>query len=61
MQEVKPSSERQEVLTGLVENKIRSQSKATEEDCETIFEGRDKVTGRIVTRKAKEHFDKISQ
>ena len=38
MQEVKLSSERQEVLAGLVEDKIRIQSKATEKYNETIFE-----------------------
>ena len=38
MQEVELSSERQEVLAGLVEDKIRVQSKATETYYETIFE-----------------------
>ena len=37
-QEVKLSSERQEVLKGLLEDKIRIQSKATEKYHETIFE-----------------------
>ena len=37
MQEVKLLIERQEVLAGLVEDKIRLQSKATEKYCETIF------------------------
>ena len=39
MQEVKLSSERHEVLAGLMEDKIRTQSnEATEEYFETIFE-----------------------
>ena len=38
MQEVKMLSERQEVLAGLVEDKIRIQSEATEKYYETIFE-----------------------
>ena len=38
MLEVELLSERQEVLTGLVEDKIRLESKATERYCETIFE-----------------------
>ena len=38
MQEVNLLSERQEVLVGLVVNKIRLQSKATEKYNETIFE-----------------------
>ena len=38
MQEVKLLSERQEVLAGLVEDKIRLQSKATEKYHATIFE-----------------------
>ena len=38
MQEVKLLSERQEVLKGMVEDKIRLQSKATEKHYETIFE-----------------------
>ena len=38
MQEVKRLCERQGVLTGLVEDKIRLQSKATEKYYETIFE-----------------------
>ena len=38
MQEVKLSSERQEVLGGLVADKSRLQSKATEKYYETIFE-----------------------
>ena len=38
IQEVKLSSERQEVLAGLMEDKIRIQSKATEKYYETIFE-----------------------
>ena len=38
MQEVKLLGERQEVLAGLVEDKIRLQSKATEKYYQTIFE-----------------------
>ena len=38
MQEVKLSSERQEVLTGLVEDKISSQSKATDMIFEELME-----------------------
>ena len=38
MQEVKLPSERQEVLAGLVEDKSRLQSQATEKYYETIFE-----------------------
>ena len=38
MQEVKHPNERQEVLAGLVEDKSRWQSKATEKYYETIFE-----------------------
>ena len=38
MQELKRPSERQEVLAGLVEDKIRLQSQATEKYYETIFE-----------------------
>ena len=37
-QEVKLLSERQEVLKGMVEDKIRLQSRATEKYCEQIFE-----------------------
>ena len=38
MQEVNLLSERQEVLAGFVEDKIRLQSKATEKYIETLFE-----------------------
>ena len=38
MQEGKLSSERQQVLKGMVEDKIRLKSKATEKYCEKIFE-----------------------
>ena len=38
MQEVKLPSERQEVLAGLVQDKSRWQSKATEKYSETVFE-----------------------
>ena len=38
MQEVKLLSERQEVLNGMVEDKIRLQSRATDKYCEQIFE-----------------------
>ena len=38
MREVELLSERQEVLAGLMEDKIRIQSEATEKYCETIFE-----------------------
>ena len=38
MQEVELLNDRQEVLAGLVEDKIRLQSKATEKYYETIFE-----------------------
>ena len=38
MQEVKLLSEKQEVLKGMVEDKIRLQSKATEQHYEKIFE-----------------------
>ena len=40
MQEGKLSSERQQVLKGIVEDKIRLQSKATEKYYEKIFETR---------------------
>ena len=66
MQEVKLLSERQEVLAGLVEDKIRLQSKATEKYYETIIEelrelGRGEVEGSLVARTEKAHFDTISK
>ena len=50
MQEVIQKSERQEVLTGLVEDKVRLQSKATEKYYETIFDELRELEGK----KAKE-------
>ena len=38
MQEVKLLSERQDILKGMVEDKFRLQSRATEWNCEQIFE-----------------------
>ena len=38
MQEAKLLSERQRILKGMVEDKIRIQSEATEKYCEKIFE-----------------------
>ena len=65
MQEVKLFSER-EVLTGLVEDKIRLHSKATEYYYETTFEElreleEKKVKGSIVSRAEKAPFDTISK
>ena len=59
-------SERQEVLTALVEDKIRLQSEATEQYYETIFEElreleEKKVKGSIITRTGKAHYDTISK
>ena len=66
MQEVKLSSERQDVLNGMVEDKIRLQSKATEKYYETIFEElrelevkKSKEASLLVQKKA--HFDTISK
>ena len=60
MQEVKLLSERQEVLTSLVENKIRLQSKATENYYETIFEElrelEEKKSKEALLLKQKKHF-----
>ena len=53
MQEVKLLSERQEVLAGLVEDKSRLQSKATEKCCETIYE--DEGVGRGKSRMKPRH------
>ena len=66
MQEAKLLSERQEVLKGMVEDKIRLQSRATEKYYEQIFEemkevGREKVNGSLVARAEKAHFDVISK
>ena len=52
MQEVKLLSERQEVLAGLVEDKSRLQSKATERYYETIFEKMEELE----EKKSKESF-----
>ena len=65
MQEVKLSSERQEVLNGLVEDKIRLQSKATEKYHETIFEELRKLEEKQSVEELllvqKKHFDSISK
>ena len=66
MQEVKLLSERQEVLKGMVEDKIRLQSKATEKYYEQIFEemkeaAREEVKGSSVNRTEQTHFDVISK
>ena len=61
IQEVELLIERQEVLAGLVEDKSRLQSKATEKYCETIFEemregvGREEVERSLGTRTEKAH------
>ena len=66
MQEMKLLSERQEVLTCLVEHKIRLQSRATEKYCEQIFEEMKELEEKeskeallLVQKKA--HFDTISE
>ena len=66
MQEVKLSRERQEVLKGMVEDKIRLQSKATEKYYEKIFEKiRDleekKQRKLLLLVQKKPHFDKTSK
>ena len=60
MQEAKLVSERQEVLAGLMEDKIRIQSKATEKYNKTIVRGaegvgREEVASSQGTRTEKAH------
>ena len=64
MQDVKLSSERQEVLQGMVEDKIRLRSRATEKYYEQIFEEMEELEGkkskealRLVQKKT--YFDEI--
>ena len=54
-QEVKLLSERQEVLKGMVEDKIRLQSRATEKYCEQILEEMKELKGK----KSKEALSKV--
>ena len=66
VQEVKLQSDRQEVLNGMVEDKIRLQSKATEKYYETIFEELrepevKKSKESAVSRTEKAHFDTMSK
>ena len=61
MQEVKLLSERQEVLTGMVEDKIKLQSRATEKYYKQISEEMKELEektfkGSLVTRTEKAHF-----
>ena len=65
MQEVKLLSERQEALKGMVEDKIRLQSRATEKYCEQMFEEMKELEDKkskeallLVQKKA--HFDASS-
>ena len=63
MQEVKSLSERQEILKGMVEDKIRLLSRATEQYHEQIFEEmkekKSKEALLLVQKKAQ--FDEISE
>ena len=66
MQEVKLFSERQEALAGMVEDKNRLQSNATEKYCEQIVEEmkeleEKEVEGSLVIRTEKAHFDATSK